>query len=183
MTVAVGPVGAEAAPLLAALHAASFADGQAWGPDAIALMLALPGGFALCAEARGAPQGFVMARVAADEAEILTLAVPPPARRRGAGAALMRAALREAAARGARAMFLEVSAGNAAARALYAALGFAEVGRRRRYYADGTDAVVLRRALAPAAVACGPPPAGDVASPDAAAPGGPISPSCGSAAG
>jgi ribosomal-protein-alanine N-acetyltransferase len=154
--VVIGPVGAAAAPMLAVLHAASFEDGQAWGPDAIALMLALPGAFALCAEAEadaGGLQGFVMARVAADEAEILTLAVPPPARRRGLGLALMRAALAEAAARGARAMFLEVAAGNEAARALYGALGFAEVGRRRRYYADGADAVVLRRDLA--AAACG----------------------------
>jgi ribosomal-protein-alanine N-acetyltransferase len=44
-------------------------------------------------------------------------------------------------------MFLEVSERNAAARALYAAAGFAEVGRRRRYYADGADALVLRRDL------------------------------------
>jgi ribosomal-protein-alanine N-acetyltransferase len=54
-----------------------------------------------------------------------------------------------AAARGAAAMFLEVSDRNAAARALYAASGFAEVGRRRRYYADGANALVLSRALRP----------------------------------
>jgi ribosomal-protein-alanine N-acetyltransferase len=46
-------------------------------------------------------------------------------------------------------MFLEVAEANAAARALYAAAGFAEVGRRRRYYADGGDALVLRRGLSP----------------------------------
>jgi ribosomal-protein-alanine N-acetyltransferase len=50
--------------------------------------------------------------------------------------------------RGAAAMFLEVSDRNLPARALYAAAGFAEVGRRRRYYADGSDALVLRRGLA-----------------------------------
>jgi ribosomal-protein-alanine N-acetyltransferase len=44
-------------------------------------------------------------------------------------------------------MFLEVSEANGAARALYAAAGFEEAGRRRRYYADGSDALVLRRAL------------------------------------
>ena len=45
---------------------------------------------------------------------------------------------------GATAMFLEVATGNAAALALYTGAGFVEVGRRRRYYADGRDALVLR---------------------------------------
>jgi ribosomal-protein-alanine N-acetyltransferase len=54
----------------------------------------------------------------------------------------------QAVAGGAVAMFLEVAEGNAAARALYGAAGFAEAGRRRRYYADGGDALVLRRELA-----------------------------------
>lgn len=147
---AIRPVGPEAAPLLAALHAAAFPPAESWGPDAIALLLDLPGAFARCAVAPGgeaSPQGFVLARVAADEAEILTLAVPPAARRRGIGAALLRAAAAEAEARGAAALFLEVSAANAAARALYATAGFVEVGRRRRYYADGADALVLRLSL------------------------------------
>jgi ribosomal-protein-alanine N-acetyltransferase len=41
-------------------------------------------------------------------------------------------------------MFLEVATGNAAALALYRREGFVEVGRRRRYYADASDALVLR---------------------------------------
>jgi [ribosomal protein S18]-alanine N-acetyltransferase len=49
--------------------------------------------------------------------------------------------------RGAGAMFLEVAAANGPALALYAREGFTEVGRRRRYYSDGTDALVLRRDL------------------------------------
>ncbi|MEN0075727.1 MAG: ribosomal-protein-alanine acetyltransferase, partial [Paracraurococcus sp.] len=64
-------------------------------------------------------------------------------------ARLLAAALAGAAAPGAAAMFLEVAAGNAPAQALYAGQGFAEVGRRRRYYADGSDALVLRRDLPP----------------------------------
>jgi ribosomal-protein-alanine N-acetyltransferase len=135
---------AEAAAL-AALHAAAFPPAEAWGPDAIALMLELPGSYA--AWSPGA--GFVLARAAGGEAEILTLAVLPAARRRGLGGALMAAALAGAALRGAAAMFLEVAAGNAAARGLYHGLGFAEVGRRRRYYPDGSDALVLRRDLDP----------------------------------
>jgi ribosomal-protein-alanine N-acetyltransferase len=138
------PAVAADAPALAALHAAAFAGGEAWGPDAIRLMLEMPGAFGLHLPGRG----FVLARVAAGEAEILTLAVAPAARRRGSGAALLAAALAGAAARGAGEMFLEVSEANGPARALYAAAGFAEAGRRRRYYADGADALVLRRGLA-----------------------------------
>jgi ribosomal-protein-alanine N-acetyltransferase len=105
--------------------------------------------------AEGDALGFALARVAADEAEILTLAVVPAAQRRGAGAALLQAVMRAAAARGAAALFLEVSTANDAGLALYARAGFCEVGRRCRYYADGTDALVLTRALTAGATATG----------------------------
>jgi ribosomal-protein-alanine N-acetyltransferase len=131
------------APALAALHEAAFPPAERWGPDAIRLMLEMPGAFGLHLPG----QGFVLARVAADEAEILTLAVVPDARRQGLGGALLSFAMAGAVARGATEMFLEVSERNAPARALYAAAHFAEVGRRRRYYADGADALVLRREL------------------------------------
>ncbi|OYW10169.1 MAG: ribosomal-protein-alanine acetyltransferase [Rhodospirillales bacterium 12-71-4] len=127
----------------ATLHARAFPAEEAWGPDAIALMLEMPGAFGVLRPGIG----FVLARVAADEAEILTLAVVPEARRTGQGGALLAAAMAGALARGAAAMFLEVSERNLAARALYAAAGFGEVGRRRRYYPDGADALVLRRGL------------------------------------
>jgi ribosomal-protein-alanine N-acetyltransferase len=127
----------------AALHARAFAPGEAWGAQAIALMLDLPGCFGILRPAAG----FVLARVAADEAEILTLAVVPEARRAGLGGTLLAEAMAAAALRGAGTMFLEVSESNRPARALYGAAGFAEVGRRRRYYADGSDALVLRRGL------------------------------------
>ena len=121
------------AAALAAIHAAAFPPGEAWGEDAIALQLALPGAFGLIDE-RG---GMLLGRVAADEAEVLTLAVAPAVRRRGIAAALLRAAMARGQARGgATAMFLEVATGNAAALALYRREGFVEVGRRRRYYAD-----------------------------------------------
>ena len=139
-------IGPEAAELLAALHGASFPPQDAWGPDALRLMLEMPGAFGLLA----AEAGFILARVAADEAEILTLAVHPAARRQGLAMALLETTALAAAARGAAALFLEVSAGNAAAQALYAAAGFAEVGRRRRYYPDGSDALVLKLDLAAA---------------------------------
>lgn len=131
------------APALAALHAAALPANQAWGTDAIALLLALPGAFGFWRP----HQGFGLARVAADEAEILTLAVAPAARRQGLARALLAAMAARAAGAGAAALFLEVGVGNAAARALYVGAGFACVGRRARYYADGTDALLLRRAL------------------------------------
>ena len=88
--------------------------------------------------------GMLLGRVAADEAEVLTLAVAPSARRQGIATALLERRRRRVRARGGSAMFLEVAIGNAAALALYRREGFAEVGRRRRYYADSSDALVLR---------------------------------------
>lgn len=132
-----------AAPgVLAALHQAA-SPGDAWAEESFARLLSMPGAFALAG-----PRGFVLARQAVDQAEILMLAVLPEARRLGLGRALLDAAVQHAAARGASALFLEVACGNAAARALYAGAGFAEVGRRRAYYPDGGDALVLRRGLA-----------------------------------
>ncbi len=138
--VAAGPAHADA---LAAIHQAAFPPDAAWGPQVMALQLGLPGAFGWI-DPRG---GMVLARVAADEAEILTLAVAPDARRRGLGRALLAAAMVTARGRGARMMFLEVASLNAPARMLYERAGFAEVGRRRRYYPSGDDALVLRADL------------------------------------
>ena len=142
-------VGAEAAPLLAALHAEAFPPPQRWGAEAMALLLDLPGHFALLAAEADSPLGFVMGRAAAGEAEVLTLAVRPEARGGGVGRRLMRALLAEAAVAGATELFLEVAETNAPARALYAGLGATEAGRRRRYYPDGGDALVLRLPISP----------------------------------
>jgi [ribosomal protein S18]-alanine N-acetyltransferase len=87
-----------------------------------------------------------MARVAGDEAEILTLAVAPAARGRGLGRALLQAVITKAAAMGANSMFLEVGVDNPAAMSLYAGLGFSTVGTRKAYY-NGRDALVLRLSL------------------------------------
>ena len=133
---------------LAALHGASF--DEAWSAQSVGGLLAAPGSFALIAEDKSRAQGFILARVAAAEAEILTLAVAPSARRAGVGRALIRQMAVQAAAAGASAAFLEVAAGNGAARALYGALGFGEVGRRKGYYAGPSgpaDALVLKAAL------------------------------------
>jgi [ribosomal protein S18]-alanine N-acetyltransferase len=131
------------APALAAIHAASFPPAEQWGQNVMELQLGLLGAFGLI-EPSG---GMVLARTAADEAEILTIAVLPNRRRGGLGGVLLRAAMASAAARGARTMFLEVAVANTAAQALYARHGFTQVGQRRRYYPDGGDALVLRADL------------------------------------
>jgi ribosomal-protein-alanine N-acetyltransferase len=97
------------------------------------------------------PVGFVLARLAAGEAEILTLAVARSHRRAGLGWRLMDAVLRELHAARAEALFLEVDETNAGAIALYRRLGFHQVGRRPRYYRDADNnrsgALVMRRDL------------------------------------
>jgi ribosomal-protein-alanine N-acetyltransferase len=138
--VEVGPAHADA---LAAIHGTAFRATEAWSSAVIDSQLAQPGCFALL-DAAG---GMLLARITADEAEILTLAVAPAARRRGVGAALVDRAMQRAAAAGAGAMFLEVASGNQAARALYERAGFIRVGRRARYYPNGGDALVLRADL------------------------------------
>lgn len=131
---------ADLAQTLAALHAEAFE--APWSASTFGDLLALPG-VLLEVEA----DGFVLIRVAADEAEILTLAVRPAARRAGLASRLVAVASRQAAERGAARLFLEVAEDNVAARALYARLGFETAGRRPRYYArtngDPVDALLL----------------------------------------
>jgi len=101
----------------------------------------------LVAEGKGADTiaGYVVALDAADEGEILNLAVAPSGRRDGLGRALVQHMLEALGARGVQQVYLEVRESNAPARALYAAQGFKEVGRRKQYYRRPVeDAIVLR---------------------------------------
>lgn len=136
--------GVEDAARLAAIHARAFGS-EAWSADLFARLMATPACTARLAAVDGVDIGLMLDQAAAGEAEILTIGVDPARRRGGVGRALMETALAAARARGDSAMFLDVSETNAAAQALYAALGFAEAGRRPGYYADGADALVLRR--------------------------------------
>lgn len=134
---------------LSNLHGRCFGD--RWSPAFLKALLATPGCFGVVAGAKSAPDGLIVGRVAADEMEILTLAVRPERRRRGIADALVDLCAVRAATLGAAAMFLEVGTSNAPARALYAARGFLPVGERRGYYAssDGPleDAIILRASL------------------------------------
>lgn len=135
--------GPDDAAILAAIHATAFPPGAAWDADTLATLLGLDGTFAL----RAGEDGFILARQTLDEAEILTLAVRPAARRLGIGAALVRTALVAVGAAGAKAMFLEVAEANEAAIHLYATAGFTRIGLRRDYYAPGAHALAMRVAL------------------------------------
>lgn len=98
--------------------------------------------------ARVPAQGYLLAWRVADELELLHLVVHPAARRRGFGGALLDELLAHGRRRGLGAVYLEVRVSNEGALRLYRSRGFREEGRRRGYYADGEDALVLTLPLA-----------------------------------
>jgi ribosomal-protein-alanine N-acetyltransferase len=106
------------------------------------------GSLAIVLELNGQIEGFLVGRLAADEAELLNLAVAAPHRRKGAGKALLGHALREWRSRGARAVYLEVRESNTGAIAFYEKHGFTAAGCRKGYYHDPDEpALTLVRKL------------------------------------
>jgi len=128
------------------MHAACFTTPRPW--SAAEIMQTLDSAFVFVLTE---PGGFLIGRVVAGEAELITLAVDPGARRCGIGGQLVARFLAEAAARGAESVFLEVAADNLPAQRLYARKGFEQKGKRRDYYRrpEGArlDALVLGRGL------------------------------------
>lgn len=133
---------------MAALHAECFTVPRPWNAQEFADILAAPGHVLT-----GDADGFALGRVAAGEAELLTIAVRPERRRAGLGRQLLTGFEHAATRAGAGEAFLEVAATNAAARALYDRAGYAQVGRRPGYFCmpdgSGIDALVLRKPLQP----------------------------------
>ncbi len=113
----------------ATVHAACFSTPRPWSATEIAALLASPTVFAF-----GDSRGFLIGRAVAGEAELLTLAVDPPARKQGLGLQLVQEFLATSRKLGANSAFLEVSAANPDAIALYHRVGFARAGQRRGYY-------------------------------------------------
>ena len=132
---------------MAQLHAESFTLPPPWSQAEIESTLASAFTFALIR-----PKAFLLAQVVAGEATLLTLAVAPDTRRQGQGRALVAEFLTQSQNRQATSAFLEVAETNHAARALYAAAGFAPTGRRKAYYrsaGQSVDAILMGRPLAP----------------------------------
>jgi [ribosomal protein S18]-alanine N-acetyltransferase len=141
------PLGAEVP--LAAMHRACFPEGP-WDAATLERILALAGGFGYLAWHAESPVGFILARDLAGEVEILSVGVLPPWRRRAVGRALMDAVVAKAERDGLGSIVLEVATENAAARRLYAAFGFVQVGRRPGYYRQSggrADGLILRRGI------------------------------------
>lgn len=146
----VEPIGPEAADAVAEIHALAFM--RAWSSHDFANLIAEDNVLALGAWRAPAftgrrLAGFALFRHAADEAEVLSIAVRPGARRRGIGRLLMDEGLRRLYRDRARTCFLEVEGANAGALRLYRSLGFTQAGERRGYYADGGTALVMRLEL------------------------------------
>jgi ribosomal-protein-alanine N-acetyltransferase len=145
------PVLSDAGPrdarALAALHGASFHRG--WSDGEFEHLLFDRNIVAHRASVGRGLVGFILTRIVAEEAEILSIAVASSRRGKGLARQLLDLNLRRIAGLGARTVFLEVDAGNVPARRLYQRAGFREVGRREGYYpaGQGTAALVLRRDL------------------------------------
>lgn len=142
---AISPLGPRDAGAIAQLHAASFQRG--WDEDEIDRLLLDRSVIGHRAMIRRTIVGFILSRMAADEAEILSIAIAPARRGRGYAGPLLDVHLRRLAGLGVRSVFLEVDENNAPAFRLYGRAGFQEVGRRQGYYENGATALVLRRDL------------------------------------
>ena len=124
--------------------------GEAWTQPQCSGILVLPGVWMTVGRCEGRAAGFSIARIVADEAELLLLGVRADARRRGVGSALLGEFCRNAGARGAKRVHLEMRDGNVAG-SMYGAAGFKQVGRRPNYYRGSAsecyDALTLSRDL------------------------------------
>jgi ribosomal-protein-alanine N-acetyltransferase len=124
------------------------AEAAQWPPESYAKLAESPGGLVLVCEAGAQPVGFLAARQAADEAEILNIAVQRDFRRKGVASALLLAALNEFHRSAIARVFLELRESNLPAVSLYNRHAFAPSGRRKAYYHHPTeDAVCMLRKL------------------------------------
>ncbi len=134
---------------LAAIHGASFHRG--WGDGEFEAMLRERNTLVQRLRLRSNVIGFAVSRMAADEAEILSIAVTASHRGQGFSRDLLLTHLGHLAGRGVRTVFLEVEENNQPARRLYERLGFTVTGRRERYYREAggqeLNALVMRRDL------------------------------------
>lgn len=134
------------ADVLAALERAAFGT-NAWSREQVAAELAGATRHVAVAEADDEIVGYAAISVAGDVADLTRVVVADVHRRSGVASGLLALLHETARQKGAERVLLEVAAANAAACELYRAHGYVEISRRRGYYADGDDALVLARAL------------------------------------
>jgi len=133
-------------PAVLEIERASFPS--AWSEESYLRELRNPSSHYLVARLEGDIIGYAGMWVVADEAHVSTIAVHAERRRGGLGKRLMLSLMARAQEEGATRMTLEVRAGNLAAQALYAKLGFQAAGLLQHYYGDtGEDALVMCRRL------------------------------------
>lgn len=132
---------------LAAIAGIELSGDVVWGGANLAAIVTQPYLTFVAIGEDGSPGAFAIGILAADELQIANIVVAPPLRRCGIGAHLLNVLMHAAARRGAVECFLEVALDNAAAIALYRAAGFIEAGIRKNFYADGGDALVMKRSL------------------------------------
>jgi [ribosomal protein S18]-alanine N-acetyltransferase len=141
-----GPDTALDVDAMATVHAAAYQLDRPWTAAEFRGLTDSPHVLAL-----GDTRAFILTRIIADEAEVLTIATHPDHRRKGLARSLLAQFHAAARARGATTAFLDVAADNAPAIALYLGAGYAQVGQRRAYYprknASAADALLMRRAL------------------------------------
>jgi [ribosomal protein S18]-alanine N-acetyltransferase len=148
-TAAIEPATVRDAARLAQLHATSFHRG--WSESEFEAMLTERNTLVHRLRIGRKIIGFAASRMAADEAEILSVAIAGTHRGRGYSHSLLLTHLGHLAGRGVRTVFLEVEEHNQPARRLYERAGFAIAGRRERYYRQESgkelNAVLMRRDL------------------------------------
>ena len=146
---AIEPATLRDAPKLAQLHGASFHRG--WGEGEFETMLTERNTLVHRLKLGRKVIGFAVSRMAADEAEILSIAIDADQRGRGLSRNLLLTHLGHLAGRGIRSIFLEVEENNQPARRLYERAGFGIAGRRERYYqqpgGEQLNALLMRRDL------------------------------------
>lgn len=122
--------------------AAQSPEAANWSKDSYVKFASEPSSLALVHEANGQIEGFLLGRLAADQAELLNLAVVAEQRRQAAGTALLAKALEEWRSRGAKSAYLEVRESNTGAIAFYEKHGFAKMGLRKGYYRSPAEAAL-----------------------------------------
>lgn len=139
-------------PEMAQVHGTAFPDEQTWGAQQIEDLLCQTSVRARAIRQQGQIQSFLLVQTVADQAEILTLATAPSARRRGLAAALLADTESLLSRDGVTTWLLDVAEDNSGAVAFYRSLGFKADGRRAKYYKRPAgirvDAILMSKPMA-----------------------------------